>query len=467
MEFSRTHKICALIIGFLEYILFSGIIYGWADLVYVLKLEGVFYDGCNNNTTKAQLHETPDYRNVTCSNQDNLFDLAFTIASLSKGIAACLMGLLLDWAGLRIVRITSTCFILIGGIFLAICSKDNPYYLFPGSLLVGLGGNEIRFTNFQIANMFPKYKATIMAIYNGGYCGSPAILLLLKFCFEQGISRSAFFYVWTGISATMFFTSFFLLPKDNIIAIESDTSYCKESDKSINNNEDCRQPLLPPENDGNDNLSNNNLIQSIRSLSYILHLICNGTLAVALVVYIGTFNWWITKINKDPKEVSKVSEMYGYSQLPMIFVSPFIGLLMDYTLNKAQREEDRLLRKKKLQRAGLLSLLITSTVVTLMSACRLFSNETAIYVSLVFYVFSRPIINSVNPGYIRIRFPQEQFNKLMGLFGTLSSIYSIVQYPLFLWMQKNFLISNIFFVVLLSATVINPLHLLCLKPTDV
>ncbi|XP_067126325.1 equilibrative nucleobase transporter 1-like isoform X4 [Centruroides vittatus] len=197
LEFSRKHKVCVIIIVYLEYLLFSGIIYGWADLVYVLKLQGVFSNNCNNSATISG-DEMVENKSKSCTSQDRLFDLAFTIASFNKALAAFLSGFLLDWAGLRITRIISSCFILIGGTFLALCDKR---------------GSEIRYGNFQTANLFPKYKITIMSFYNGAFCGSPAVLLLLKYCYDQGISYSTFFYVWTGISSSLLLTSFFLLPK--------------------------------------------------------------------------------------------------------------------------------------------------------------------------------------------------------------------------------------------------------------
>ncbi|KAI8491748.1 Trafficking protein particle complex subunit 9 [Branchiostoma belcheri] len=40
-----------LAISVLEMLLFSGIIYGWTSLVYILKQEGYFSDSCNTTTT--------------------------------------------------------------------------------------------------------------------------------------------------------------------------------------------------------------------------------------------------------------------------------------------------------------------------------------------------------------------------------------------------------------------------------
>ncbi|XP_023230138.1 solute carrier family 43 member 3-like isoform X2 [Centruroides sculpturatus] len=445
-EFSRAHKVCVIIIVFLEYLLFSGIIYGWADLVYVLKLQGVFSNNCNNNVTISG-NETIANKTKSCKSQDDLFDLAFTISSFNKALAAFLSGFLLDWVGLRITRIISSCFILIGGTFLALCDKR---------------GSEIRYGNFQISNLFPKYKMTIMSFYNGAFCGSPAVLLLLKYCYDQGISYSAFFYVWTGISSSILLTSFFLLPKMNIIAVEDK----EEIVRSINDDEE-RQPLLSRKSGESYKASTNNIFRSIFSISFIFHVVSNCLLALSIIIYLGSFNWWITKLTSNQEEVSRLSEIFGFSQLPMIIVSPFIGILLDSAVKKAQEEEDPILRKKKSQRAGFYSLIICSTVATSMIACRTISNVTAVYFSLVFYVLSRPILNSVSPGYIRIRFPQEHFNKLIGIFGTVTCISSVVQYPLFLWMQEDFMINNLFLIGLLALTFINPLHLLCLKPTDV
>ncbi|XP_067126323.1 equilibrative nucleobase transporter 1-like isoform X2 [Centruroides vittatus] len=226
----------------------------------------------------------------------------------------------------------------------------------------------------------------------------------------------------------------------NIIAIEDK----EEIVRSINDDDE-RQPLLSRKSGESYKASTNNIFRFIFSISYILHVLSNCLLALSIIIYLGSFNWWITKLTSNQEE----------------------GILLDSAVKKAQEEEDPILRKKKSQRAGFYSLIICSTVATSMIACRTISNVTAVYFSLVFYVLSRPILNSVSPGYVRIRFPQEHFNKLIGIFGTVTCISSVLQYPLFLWMQKDFMTNNLFLIGLFALTFINPLHLLCLKPTHV
>ncbi|KAI8502761.1 Trafficking protein particle complex subunit 9 [Branchiostoma belcheri] len=54
-----------LTISVLEMLLFSGIIYGWTSLVYILKQEGYFSDSCNTTTTDSQVSKLVKARVTT------------------------------------------------------------------------------------------------------------------------------------------------------------------------------------------------------------------------------------------------------------------------------------------------------------------------------------------------------------------------------------------------------------------
>lgn len=129
-----------VICGSLEIILFGGIIFGWASLVYVYKDEGYFRHLCplnqstlsnasyssvqatesdlfdvNTSRTLGEISSMYDFNatlndrltspKVTCKEQDNQFNLIFSVSTVFTGIMCFVNGLLYDRFGTRLCRI--------------------------------------------------------------------------------------------------------------------------------------------------------------------------------------------------------------------------------------------------------------------------------------------------------------------------------------------------------------------------
>ena len=126
--------------GAVEIVLFAGIIFGWASLVYVYKLEGFFnykcdpdstpklhplleadlddenltsaeliadylpsYNTSQNTTGNTSAIRTPEY--ITCKEQDKVFNLIYTLAVVINGVSSFLNGALWDKFGTRFMRV--------------------------------------------------------------------------------------------------------------------------------------------------------------------------------------------------------------------------------------------------------------------------------------------------------------------------------------------------------------------------
>lgn len=145
MAYEKKH-IAALILVFIESVLFSGTFFGWPSLVYVLKKDGIFShlcsntttfsEGLNNNntvlvsytpikhntsslihidtnvsagtagylTTVSPGHVHPGRRREGCAEQDSMLSLSFTISLTCFGFLSFPVGWLLDRVGLRVIR---------------------------------------------------------------------------------------------------------------------------------------------------------------------------------------------------------------------------------------------------------------------------------------------------------------------------------------------------------------------------
>nr|XP_029503857.1 solute carrier family 43 member 3-like [Oncorhynchus nerka] len=103
--------------GFVENLCFSGIAYGWASLVFILKNDGYFSDLCDitaNATDPGDIitlsGERPSDNIIQsdCSGQDEQFSLVFTVASFSMNFLRFPLGFLFDRFGTMATRLLAT-----------------------------------------------------------------------------------------------------------------------------------------------------------------------------------------------------------------------------------------------------------------------------------------------------------------------------------------------------------------------
>lgn len=245
-----TTKINLIIIawGTLEVLLFGGIIFGWASLVYVFKEENIFLDKCNkfgelnqatNETTIYTAQTVTDSRNGTkkfpvkfisshnngsdtnfhiqCPPQDRLFNLIYVLAVVLNGVATFPCGVIWDKFGTRVLRVVSMITFVPGLLILITLTKDTSLLLFPAMILIAFGGYIILLTNFQLGNLWPNKKSVIISLYAGAYDSSAFMLVLVKWAYTFGVSTKYTFIVMLLLYATIItLSTFWFMPKYKI-----------------------------------------------------------------------------------------------------------------------------------------------------------------------------------------------------------------------------------------------------------
>lgn len=92
-------------------IFFTGVVFGWANMLLILKDEEYFQDLCevrskNDNLPLTRPHETSQKQNTEkCSDQDEQLALVFTVGLFAFNLAGLIGGALVDKFGIRIVRL--------------------------------------------------------------------------------------------------------------------------------------------------------------------------------------------------------------------------------------------------------------------------------------------------------------------------------------------------------------------------
>ena len=138
---SKRKHLAAGFLGFWECLLYGGLKYGWASLVFVLKDLGYFFSDCSGDGDRnpignhsilmtsdtvithfdqqihlnlsqvfsgingSQVHRSCDTF-LFCTNQDSCLHLVFTVSTVACGIIVIPAGVLVDKLNIRVPRLT-------------------------------------------------------------------------------------------------------------------------------------------------------------------------------------------------------------------------------------------------------------------------------------------------------------------------------------------------------------------------
>ncbi|XP_072342187.1 equilibrative nucleobase transporter 1-like [Scyliorhinus torazame] len=201
-------------IGLFECLGFTGVIYGWASLVFVLRKEEYFLDVCdtlhNSSSNGAKNGSTG------CDLQDDRLSLVFTIANFIFGFSAFPGGILFDFFGTMVIRILAITVYTAATLMIALSTAASAVLLFPALSLLAIGGMFLFITNIQVANVFGNQRSTIITLYNGALDSSAAVFLLVKVLHDVGFSLMSMFLFISSLSTIHILRTFFLLPRTHI-----------------------------------------------------------------------------------------------------------------------------------------------------------------------------------------------------------------------------------------------------------
>uniref|UniRef100_A0A3P9BZX7 Solute carrier family 43 member 3a n=1 Tax=Maylandia zebra TaxID=106582 RepID=A0A3P9BZX7_9CICH len=403
-----------LITGLLECLLFAGLVFGHASLVFVLKKEEYFGWLCvdTNSTTDSK----------DCSGQDEQFSLVFTVASFLNNFLSLLNGYIFDH-----------------------CEFSN--LLYPALSLLAVGGVLLLITNMQVGNLFPAHRSTIITFYNGAFDSSSAVLLIVKILYEQGISLHYSFIFLTICSSIHVARTFLLMPKTHIpYTLPENYTYgincgkgntdtveeteIKEGPPTQESPETENTSLAP---EGRTEAQNTEKVQSfgscVKSRFFIFHLVWLSIMQLRHYFFIGTLNSMLNRLaDGDSNLVSQYTNAFAITQLCGILCAPWNGLIMDRHKKKplapGETEQEADLR------SSYLSLLLTALQCLLFSVCASIAFLPLQYFTFVLQVLNRSFLYGGNAAFLSIAFPACHFGKLYGLVMAVSAGVSVLQYPL-------------------------------------
>ncbi|PWY75529.1 MFS transporter [Aspergillus heteromorphus CBS 117.55] len=225
----------------------SGIVFGFAALKPVLVAEGIYREWC----TDEELRDGVEL----CAKQDLQLNFFFTISSITANVSALPVGTILDRYGSRVCGFVGCLLLATGSLLMAYSFSHPPFHGFlVGNVFLALGGTFIFVPSFQIANAFPRYAGTIVALVTGAFDASAAVYLFYRLTYEvtnQAFDPEKFFLVYLIVPVLIFVALITLMPSQDyqstyqlevkVEKVEDATRDVHDSDDEIESDSELRR----------------------------------------------------------------------------------------------------------------------------------------------------------------------------------------------------------------------------------
>ncbi|KAJ5640055.1 Major facilitator superfamily domain general substrate transporter [Penicillium longicatenatum] len=215
----------------------SGIVFGFAALKPVLVEEGVYHDQCTEDELRDGIE--------LCKQQDLGLNFFFTVASITANVSALPVGTILDRYGSRVCGFIG-CFIMMAGSLLMASSFRRPGFegLLAGNFFLALSGTFIFVPSFQIANAFPRYAGSIVALITGAFDASAAVFLFYQSAYEASgrtFTPDRFFLGYLVVPALIFLALLTFMPKRDYVPpfeLENKMEWAEDATHDVHSSDD-------------------------------------------------------------------------------------------------------------------------------------------------------------------------------------------------------------------------------------
>jgi MFS family permease len=169
----------------------------------------------------------------------------FTFASITTNISALPVGAILDRYGPRLCGIFGSIFLATGSILMsyAFAIPEFDGYLI-GNFFLALGGTFIFVPSFQMANAFPKYSGSIVALITGSFDASAAVFLFYRMAYEATnhvFTPDRFFFYYTLVPILILLSQLTILPSqsyDTVPLLDKKLEKAKDATRDVHNSDD-------------------------------------------------------------------------------------------------------------------------------------------------------------------------------------------------------------------------------------
>lgn len=154
-----------------------------------------------------------------CFEQDLRLNFFFSLASTTANVFALPVGTLLDRYGPKICFLLGSFFLAVGSTLMSLAFQLEEFDGFTiGNFFLALGGTCVFLPSFQIANAFPKYGGSIVALVTGAFDASAAVFLFYRLMYDasnKAFKPQTFFRLYLLVPVAIIIAQLTFLPSEN------------------------------------------------------------------------------------------------------------------------------------------------------------------------------------------------------------------------------------------------------------
>ncbi|CAH2321498.1 large neutral amino acids transporter small subunit 3 [Pelobates cultripes] len=461
----------------LENLFFSAVLFGWGSLLIMLQREGFYSHLCTetNSSSDEPLFNSTEAANssspqpwLTCTAQEEMLNLGFTIGSFLLSATTLPLGILMDRYGPRPLRLVGSFCFALSCALIALAGYDHSVLaplIFLALSLNGFGGICLTFTSLTLPNMFGSLRSTMMSLMIGSYASSAITFPALKLIYEAGVSFVGIMLGWSALACLIFLNCLINWPKESIPSPE-ETAYKKKvtvhttaldhkvtGDQAYTHVTSVGQRLSRIGQSEQEHLSSEDLtkseksnapsptfLQSVRSPIFLFSLITMMMTQLRIIFFMASMNKMLEYLviehqdnsDKDIRveitsTVGLYSSVFGVMQLLCLFTCPFIGFVMDWKMKEGDERSKTIQKLTNATRA----FIFTNILLIGFGITCLIHNLQMQFLSFVLHTMVRGFIHSACGGLYAAVFPSGHFGTLTGLQSLLSAVFALLQEPLY------------------------------------
>lgn len=478
------HHWLTLLSGLAESLFVTGISYGWASLVFVLKVDGYFASHCANTTTEEHTVHTD------CSGQDEHFSRVMVVASIINTIIRFPIGFVFDHFGTTATRLIAIPLYITGTLLITLSNPETSVLLYPALSCLITSGTILYITNVQVGNLFDSYRSTIITVYNGAYDSSAIVFFTIKLLHERGVSVRSSFLFLTLCSIIHLLRTFFLMPRGHIpyplpeaytygLRCPGPSSKTKEEvidkreetkaeDGEKNKEEERAEAEItslnlfkkPPHEDKKQEAS---FKSCVLSRLFLWHLLWVVTIIFCQLIFLSSVNPMLTRLaDNDQTLVSHYTNAFAFTQMCGVLFAPMNGLIMDRHKHRTLAPGET--KREADLRSSSLALFLTSLQCFLFCVCFTCPILPLQYLTFILQVINSSSFYGGHQAFISLAFPASHFGKMSGMAMSLSALVLLIQFPVLHHIQHQLhgdpLYVNIGVTLVSLLAFIHPVHVI-------
>lgn len=165
------------------------------------------------------------------------------MASITTNVSALPVGAILDRYGPRVCGISASILLAVGTIVMSYAFAIPEFDGFLiGNFFLALGGTFIFIPSFQMANAFPKYSGTIVALITGSFDASAAVFMFYRMAYDRtGLKPDRFFLYYAIVPAFILLSQILILPGrayDTVPVLERKIERARDYSRDIHSSDD-------------------------------------------------------------------------------------------------------------------------------------------------------------------------------------------------------------------------------------